>query len=68
MLTIEQAKEMLDKIDCTDKHDTMLHTAAIITSMLEKHDIKPIIVGGFSVEIYTQLGFSEVTGRNWKFE
>src|SRR5699024_1622195 len=41
-----------------DKYDTMIKTAAIITKMLEKHNIKPIVVGGLSVEIYTQRDYS----------
>ncbi|WGG47667.1 hypothetical protein [Rossellomorea sp. DA94] len=32
----------------------MLNTAAIITSLLEQEGIQPIVVGGFSVDIYTQ--------------
>ncbi|WP_372633212.1 hypothetical protein [Cohnella sp.] len=36
----------------------MLHAAAIITDILMQQNIKPIIVGGLSVEIYTLSGYS----------
>ncbi len=36
----------------------MLVTAAIITKLLEKEQIKPIIVGGFSLAIYSNENYS----------
>lgn len=32
----------------------MILTASVITQLLDEYNIKPIIVGGLSVEIYTQ--------------
>lgn len=55
---IEWAKRLFGKLNPADKHDTMLRIAAIITKLLEPFEIKPIIVGGFSVEIYTQRNYS----------
>lgn len=57
-MEITDAKKYLNSLDKDDKYDTMIKTAAIITKMLEKHNIKPIVVGGLSVEIYTQRDYS----------
>lgn len=57
-MNIEQAKQRLSSLDPDDKYTTMLKTAGIITKMLEKHNLKPIIVGGLAVEIYTQEAYS----------
>ncbi len=56
--TIALYKQMLDNIEPADKHNTMLLVSAIITKLLEKYGIKPIVVGGFSVEIYTNRDYS----------
>lgn len=55
---IVEAKKRLSSLDADNKYETMLMTAGIITKMLEKKKIKPIIVGGLSVEIYTQQEYS----------
>jgi hypothetical protein len=52
------AKEELNKLNANNKYDTMLHTAAILTKLLEPEQNKPIIVGGFAVEIYTDQNYS----------
>ena len=36
----------------------MLMTAAIITKLLEKEQIRPIIVGGFSLAIYSNENYT----------
>jgi predicted nucleotidyltransferase len=36
----------------------MLRVSAILTALLEKHRIKPIIVGGLAVEIYTRSEYT----------
>ena len=53
-MNIEQAKLRLKEIESFKKYEAMIHTASIITQLLAKYNIKPIIVGGLSVEIYTQ--------------
>lgn len=63
-MKIEEAKKYLKSLDKDNKYETMIRTAAIITKMLEKYDIKPIVVGGLSVEIYTQ---SDYTTRDIDF-
>lgn len=57
-MEITDARKYLNTLDKDDKYDTMIKTAAIITKMLEKHNVKPIVVGGLSVEIYTQSDYS----------
>jgi predicted nucleotidyltransferase len=55
---IQDAKNFLQQLKDKDKFEKMLFTAAIITEQLEQHGIKPIIVGGLSVEIYTMSGYT----------
>lgn len=57
-MKIEEAKRRLSSLDKKNKYETMIKTAAIITKMLEKYSIKPIVVGGLSVEIYTQGNYT----------
>jgi hypothetical protein len=52
------AKGELKKLNPDQKFDTMIKTVAIITKLLESEQLKPIIVGGFSVEIYTDEAYS----------
>jgi hypothetical protein len=54
----EWALSELKKLDPDLKFDTMIKTVAIITKLLETEQLKPIIVGGFSVEIYTDEAYS----------
>lgn len=58
MLNIETAKQELNDLKNMTKFEKMLHTAAILTELLMQYDIKPIIVGGLSVEIYTMNGYT----------
>lgn len=53
-MDINQAKTEIEKLKDVPKYEAMINTAAIITKLLEKHNINPIVVGGLSVEIYTQ--------------
>lgn len=48
---LEWARNKLAQLDPNQKHNTMLMTAALLTKLLEEQQIRPIIVGGFSVEI-----------------
>src|SRR5690625_1830334 len=52
-MRIEQAIEKLENLTNMSKFDVMIQVAAIITKLLEVNEVKPIIVGGLSVEIYT---------------
>jgi len=58
MNNIYWAKNELKKLNPADKYETMTKSAAIITKLLESFDIVPIVVGGLSVEIYTNKDYS----------
>ncbi|UNC93533.1 DUF6036 family nucleotidyltransferase [Candidatus Contubernalis alkaliaceticus] len=55
---LEWAIKELKRLNPDDKYNTMLYAMAIITKLLEVESVKPIIVGGFSVEIYTDRSYS----------
>lgn len=57
-MNIEQAIEIInDQVDKT-KYEAMINTASVITKLLEEYEIIPIIVGGLSVEIYTENDYT----------
>jgi hypothetical protein len=58
LLSIQEAKASLLRLNDKSKFEKMLYTAAILTDLLMQHNIKPIIVGGLSVEIYTMNGYT----------
>ncbi|MDW7738868.1 MAG: hypothetical protein SCJ97_02260 [Bacillota bacterium] len=47
------ACDKLSQLDPDQKFNTMIMTAAVLTKLLEKEQVKPIIVGGFSLGIYS---------------
>jgi hypothetical protein len=55
---IQEAKASLLQLKDKNRFEKMLYTAAILTNLLQQYDIKPIIVGGLSVEIYTMNGYT----------
>src|SRR5699024_2830540 len=57
-MKIDEAKRQLTSLNKDEKYQTMIYTAAIITKLLDKEKIKPIIVGGLSVNIYTQNDYT----------
>src|SRR5690625_982586 len=54
MSSIEDAKFKLSKLKGKSKFEKMVQTTAILTNLFEKEKLKPIIVGGLAVEIYTR--------------
>lgn len=46
-----QARYQIEQLKDKPKYESMLKTAAILTGLLDEYKIKPIIVGGLSVEI-----------------
>ena len=55
---LEWAISKLSQLNPDRKINTMLMTAAIITKLLEKEQIRPIIVGGFSIAIYSNENYT----------
>lgn len=58
MRNMQKAKEALEQLHDKSKFEKMIQTAAIITELLLPQGIRPIIVGGLSVEIYTLNGYT----------
>lgn len=63
-MNISQGLKVLEEVKYKSKYEAMLLTASVITKLLEEKNIQPVIVGGLSVEIYTQ---SEYTTRDIDF-
>lgn len=57
-MDIIQAKEILAQLIYKPKYEAMIYTASVVTQLLAPFGIKPIIVGGLSVEIYTQQEYA----------
>ncbi|MFA9556869.1 hypothetical protein ACERII_06180 [Evansella sp. AB-rgal1] len=54
MITLEQLKREVATLKTKNKFNKMLQFSALLTEYFEPKGIKPIIVGGLSVEIYTK--------------
>ncbi|PGK51790.1 hypothetical protein CN918_28780 [Priestia megaterium] len=54
MISIEEIKSEMDQLKTLDPFHRMVEFASLVTAYFEKQGIKPIIVGGLSVEIYTR--------------
>ena len=53
MASIEKARQELLELLSKSKHERMLVFSSIFTELLATQGLRPIIVGGLSVEIYT---------------
>lgn len=53
-IDIQKAKKSLELLNPDNKFETMIHVSSVITQCLDSFDIKPVIVGGLSVDIYTK--------------
>lgn len=58
MITIDNLKEELELIKNKPKFQKMLDFASILTEFFIQEKIKPIVVGGLSVEIYTRNDYT----------
>ncbi|GEK59897.1 hypothetical protein CHL76_14265 [Marinococcus halophilus] len=52
--SIQESRLYLAQLDPTNKFDTMMKMAGVITKHLEEEGIQPIVVGGLSVELYSR--------------
>lgn len=58
MPNISEAKQAIYALKDKTKFERLIYSAAIFTELLQEHQIKPIIVGGLAVEIYSQNGYT----------
>jgi len=58
MISINEAKLKIDQLKGKPKFEKMLQTTAILTSLFEQENLKPIVVGGLAVEIYTRSEYT----------
>ncbi|MFB9972415.1 nucleotidyltransferase family protein [Allobacillus sp. SKP2-8] len=58
MNSIEKARLQLSTLKGKPKFEKMLQTIAILTKLFEQEKLKPIIVGGLAVEIYTRSEYT----------
>lgn len=54
MISRDEAKAFLNSLASRPKFEKMIQTAAIISEIASEYGLKPIIVGGLAVEIYTR--------------
>ena len=54
MISIERARKAIARLAPKSRYEIMTETAAILTELMAPHGIKPVIVGGLAVEIYTR--------------
>ncbi|MED4610255.1 hypothetical protein P9248_01310 [Bacillus subtilis] len=57
-MQLEVARKIIEEQKFEKKYEAMINTASVITKLLEKDNITPIIVGGLSVEIYTENDYT----------
>lgn len=58
MSLIEKAKEQLRDLHSCQQFERMLKVTAVLTSLLEEKNQRPVIVGGLAVEIYTRSDYT----------
>lgn len=60
MSSIDEAKQKLDKLKRKSKFEKMVGVTAVLTDLLKPYRIKPVIVEGLAVEIYTRSDYTTV--------
>ncbi|MBP1968438.1 hypothetical protein J2Z83_000530 [Virgibacillus natechei] len=58
MIQLNELKNEFEGLEVLSKHEKMLQICALLTAYFQKDNIKPIIVGGLSVEIYTRNNYT----------
>jgi hypothetical protein len=56
--SISEAKQAIYALKDKTKFERLIYSTSIFTELLIEHQIKPIIVGGLAVEIYSQSGYT----------
>ena len=57
-MNLSEAIKGLNQLIEKSQYEQMVHAAAIITKLLESENIRPIVVGGLSVNLYTQNNYA----------
>ncbi|EIJ78086.1 hypothetical protein PB1_11019 [Bacillus methanolicus PB1] len=60
MNSIEDAKKKICSLIPKSKFEKMVYVTAVLTKLLENNRIRPVIVGGLAVEIYTRSDYTTV--------
>lgn len=60
MTSINEAKQKLRDLESKSTFEKMVQVAAIMTKLLADKHIRPVIVGGLAVEIYTRSDYTTV--------
>lgn len=58
MITLPELKKEINGLVDKPKFEKMVEFAALVTAYFEQQGIKPVIVGGLSVEIYTRSHYT----------
>jgi hypothetical protein len=58
MMPLNELKNQFKKLIHLSKHERMLELCGLLSEYLQQFNIKPIIVGGLSVEIYTRQNYT----------
>lgn len=59
-MNIDEARTRLRQLQNQSKFEKMLGVCSVLTGLTEQHRLKPIIVGGFAVEIYSRSEYTTV--------
>ncbi len=59
-MNIETAKTMIHHLQSKSKFEKMMGVCSILTGLTEREGLRPIIVGGFAVEIYSRSEYTTV--------
>lgn len=60
IMNIEKARTLIDQLQSQSKFEKMIGICSILTQLTAPDGLKPIIVGGFAVEIYSRSEYTTV--------
>ncbi|WP_404454637.1 hypothetical protein LG329_06005 [Virgibacillus necropolis] len=58
MMHLNELKQEFKKLTHLSKHKRMLELCALLTDYFQENEMKPVVVGGLSVEIYTRNNYT----------